>query len=123
MAGPSADIRRSCLHPMRMQRARPATACNRLKVSIAVVLTTVKTAKLSDTDKPSANGQRVLLNSDLFEEKLPRGGFGGGMQTVLRDFVDAAGRRALARTIKVIERAGAFADGETIGDGLCYVRF
>jgi hypothetical protein len=47
-------------------------------------------------------------NSD-FRQLLRRGGFGGGVHAVLRDFVDAARRRFLMEAEELIERAGAFA--------------
>lgn len=50
-------------------------------------------------------------------------GLGGGMHSVLRDFVHAARGRLLVDAIKMIERAGAFADRETVLDGLLDVSF
>jgi hypothetical protein len=52
-----------------------------------------------------------------------RAGFGGGMHAVLRDFVDAPRWRFLVNPVEMIERAGSFADGETLFDGFCYVGF
>jgi len=46
-----------------------------------------------------------------------RGGFGGGVHAVLRDFVDAAGGRFLMESIELIERPGAFADLVGLLDG------
>src|SRR6266702_6485425 len=50
------------------------------------------------------------------------GGFGGGMQAVLGDFVDAAGGRFNALPVKVIERDAAFSDRVALLDGFGYVR-
>ncbi len=50
-------------------------------------------------------------------------GFGGGVHAVLRDFVDAASGRFRVDAVKMVERAGAFADGETFFDGFGHVRF
>src|SRR6266704_4869607 len=46
-----------------------------------------------------------------------RGGFGGGVQAVLRDFVNAAGGRLDAPAVEMIERNAALADGVTLFDG------
>ena len=48
-------------------------------------------------------------------------GFGGGMQAVLGNFVNAAERRIEMDTIEVIQWAGAFADVKTVLNGLGYV--
>src|SRR6266700_4516245 len=45
------------------------------------------------------------------------GGFGGGMQAVLRDFVDAASGRLDALAVKVIERDASFPDRIALLDG------
>jgi hypothetical protein len=50
-------------------------------------------------------------------------GFGGGVHAVLRDFVNAARRRFLVRAVKMIEWAGALADGETLFDRYRHIRF
>src|ERR1700722_9936720 len=50
-------------------------------------------------------------------------GFGGGMHAVLGGFVDAARRRFLVNAVKMIERAGAFADGKTFFDLFRHVGF
>src|SRR6266567_4754001 len=45
------------------------------------------------------------------------GGFGGGMQAVLRDFVDAAGGGLYALAVKMIERDAAFSDRVALLNG------
>ena len=52
-----------------------------------------------------------------------RGGFGGGVHAVLRDFVDAAGGRLNALAIEMIEGDAAFADGVALFDGLGDIGF
>src|SRR5260370_11602908 len=49
------------------------------------------------------------------------GGFGGGMQAVLRDFVDAAGGRLDALAVKMIERDAAFSAPRALLHCFCYV--
>src|SRR5260370_33923542 len=44
------------------------------------------------------------------------GGFGGGMQAVLRDFVDSAGGRLDALAVKMIGRDAAFSDRIALPD-------
>src|SRR6266849_7041677 len=51
------------------------------------------------------------------------GGFGGGVHTVLGDFVDAAGGRLDALAVKMIEGHAAFADGVAFFDGFGDVGF
>src|SRR6266851_3783204 len=51
------------------------------------------------------------------------GGFGGGMEAVLRHFVDAARGCLDALAIEVIERGAALADGIALFDGFGDVRF
>src|SRR6266849_7916002 len=51
------------------------------------------------------------------------GGFGGGVHTVLGDFVDAAGGRLDALAVEMIERDAAFADGIALFDGFGDVGF
>ena len=41
---------------------------------------------------------------------LMRGGFGGGMHAMLRDFVDTSRGRLLAETEELIQGSGAFTD-------------
>jgi len=54
---------------------------------------------------------------------LVRAGFGGGVHSVLGNFVDAARGRFLVDAIKVIERAGAFSDRVAFFDRFCHIRF
>ena len=56
-------------------------------------------------------------------DELARGRLGCRMHTVLRHFVDAPRRRLLVTAIKMIERAGALADGKAVFDSLNHIRF
>lgn len=47
-----------------------------------------------------------------------RGGFRGGVHSVLRHFVDSARGRLLVESEEMVERARAFADGVGFFDGL-----
>jgi hypothetical protein len=52
-----------------------------------------------------------------------RSGFGGRMHPVLRNFVHAACGRLLMSPIKMVERARALADGESVLDGFLHISF
>lgn len=52
-----------------------------------------------------------------------RGGFGGGMHTVLRHFVDATWRRLLMEAEQLIQRTRAFSGGVGFFDCFRYIRF
>src|SRR5690348_7583073 len=69
-------------------------------------------------NKRNAETQRPLRSERGIRGNLRSvsGGFGGGMQAVLRHFVDAAGRRLDALAIEMIERDAALADGVTLLD-------
>ena len=54
---------------------------------------------------------------------LVSAGFGGGVHAVLGNFVDAARGRFLVYAVKMIERAGALADGLTFFDRFRDIRF
>src|SRR5258708_39544961 len=88
--------------------------------SLAVASSTNNKKLNAERQKPRRAASRVAGNCC---ELLVGGGFGGGVNAMFGDFVDAAGGRLDALEGEVIERYAACPDGVCFLDGLCHLCF